>query len=45
MAFRYDRQVVFQIQLAKRIDTLPLTRDYMSMSANTRATAGLAVHA
>jgi cyclopropane-fatty-acyl-phospholipid synthase len=45
MAFRYDRQVVFQIQLAKRIDTLPLTRDYMSTSANTRATAGLAVHA
>jgi cyclopropane-fatty-acyl-phospholipid synthase len=33
MAFRYDRQVVFQIQLAKRIGTLPLTRDYMSDAA------------
>ncbi|MGH6828289.1 MAG: class I SAM-dependent methyltransferase [Rhizomicrobium sp.] len=30
MAFRHDRQVVFQIQIAKRVDSLPLTRDYMS---------------
>jgi cyclopropane-fatty-acyl-phospholipid synthase len=29
MTFRHDQQVVFQIQLAKRIDTLPVTRDYM----------------
>jgi cyclopropane-fatty-acyl-phospholipid synthase len=29
MAFRYDGEVVFQIQIAKRVDTLPLTRDYM----------------
>jgi cyclopropane-fatty-acyl-phospholipid synthase len=29
MAFRYDNKVVFQIQLAKRVDALPLTRDYM----------------
>jgi cyclopropane-fatty-acyl-phospholipid synthase len=29
MTFRYDRQVVFQIQLSKRIETLPMTRDYM----------------
>jgi len=28
MAFRYDNLLVFQIQLAKRIDTVPLTRDY-----------------
>lgn len=28
-AFRYENLMVFQIQLAKRIDTLPLTRDYM----------------
>jgi cyclopropane-fatty-acyl-phospholipid synthase len=28
-AFRYQNLVVFQIQLAKRIETLPLTRDYM----------------
>ncbi len=29
MAFRYMNLCVFQIQLAKRIDTAPLTRDYM----------------
>jgi len=29
MTFRYDHQVVFQIQLAKRIETLPVTRDDM----------------
>jgi len=29
MTFRYDRLVVFQIQLSKRIETLPMTRDYM----------------
>ena len=29
MTFRYDREVVFQIQLTKRIETLPMTRDYM----------------
>lgn len=29
MAFRYDNLMVFQIQLAKCVDTLPLTRDYM----------------
>ncbi len=28
-AFRYQRLMVFQIQLTKRIDTLPLTRDYI----------------
>jgi cyclopropane-fatty-acyl-phospholipid synthase len=30
MAFRHEHQVVFQIQIAKRVDSLPLTRDYMS---------------
>ncbi|HEV7960071.1 MAG TPA: cyclopropane-fatty-acyl-phospholipid synthase family protein [Rhizomicrobium sp.] len=30
MAFRHDHQVVFQIQIAKRVDSLPLTRAYMS---------------
>lgn len=30
MAFRHENQVVFQIQIAKRVDCLPLTRDYMS---------------
>jgi cyclopropane-fatty-acyl-phospholipid synthase len=29
MAFRHDAQVVFQIQLAKRQDAVPMTRDYM----------------
>ena len=28
-AFRYQGLVVFQIQLIKRIDALPITRDYM----------------
>jgi len=28
-AFRYQGMVVFQIQLIKRIDALPITRDYM----------------
>ena len=28
-AFRYQNLVVFQVQLAKRIKTLPITRDYM----------------
>lgn len=29
MAFRYDNMMVFQMQLAKRIDAVPITRDYM----------------
>ncbi|HML90834.1 cyclopropane-fatty-acyl-phospholipid synthase family protein [Methyloceanibacter sp.] len=29
MAFRYNNHVVFQIQLAKRQDAVPLTRDYL----------------
>jgi cyclopropane-fatty-acyl-phospholipid synthase len=29
MSFRYRGLVVFQIQMAKRIDTVPLTRDYI----------------
>ncbi|MBK8906826.1 MAG: class I SAM-dependent methyltransferase [Rhodospirillales bacterium] len=29
MAFRYDRLAVFQIQLSKSIEAVPLTRDYM----------------
>jgi cyclopropane-fatty-acyl-phospholipid synthase len=28
-AFRYTGEVVFQIQLAKKVDTIPVTRDYM----------------
>ena len=30
VTFRYSGHVVFQIQLAKRIDTVPLTRDYIT---------------
>lgn len=30
VAFRYQGLVVFQVQLVKRIDVLPLTRDYMA---------------
>jgi cyclopropane-fatty-acyl-phospholipid synthase len=29
MAFRWSGMVVFQIQIARRLDTVPLTRDYM----------------
>lgn len=29
MTFRHGNQVVFQIQLARRVDTVPMTRDYM----------------
>lgn len=29
LAFRYQKMMVFQIQLIKRVDALPLTRDYM----------------
>jgi cyclopropane-fatty-acyl-phospholipid synthase len=29
LAFRYRDHFVFQIQLAKKIDTVPLTRDYI----------------
>jgi len=30
LAFRYRGHFVFQLQLAKRIDTVPLTRDYLA---------------
>jgi cyclopropane-fatty-acyl-phospholipid synthase len=40
MAFRHDGQVVFQIQLAKRQDALPLTRDYMVDNERTMRFAG-----
>jgi cyclopropane-fatty-acyl-phospholipid synthase len=40
MAFRYDGQVVFQIQLAKRQDAVPLTRDYMVDDERTMRFAG-----
>ncbi len=42
MTFRHDFQVVFQIQLTKRLDTLPYTRDYMLESERTMRFAGRA---
>jgi cyclopropane-fatty-acyl-phospholipid synthase len=40
MGFRHDGLVVFQIQLAKRVETLPLTRDYMFETERTMRFAG-----
>ena len=40
MAFRRDGLVVYQIQMTKRIDTLPLTRDYMFEMERTMRFAG-----
>jgi len=35
MGFRCDHLVVFQIQLTRAIDALPITRDYMVDSERT----------
>jgi cyclopropane-fatty-acyl-phospholipid synthase len=40
MTFRYDREVVFQIQLSKRIETLPMARDYMLDAEREMSFAG-----
>ena len=37
MAFRYWNQAVFQMQIAKRQDAVPLTRDYVTDWERTRA--------
>ncbi len=37
MSFRHWDQMVFQIQLAKRVDTVPLTRDYIHEWERARA--------
>lgn len=34
MAFRHQGMMVFQIQLAKRVDAVPITRDYISREEN-----------
>ena len=39
IGFRYGKQMVFQMQLSKNIDTLPLCRDYMAETEKTLATA------
>ena len=41
MGFRHEGLVVFQVQLAKRIDALPMTRDYMLESERTMRFAGV----
>jgi len=40
ISFRREGQVVYQIQITKRIETLPLTRDYMFESERTMRFAG-----
>ena len=39
MAFRHQGLMVFQVQFSKRIDALPLTRDYMLPKAQERSRA------
>jgi len=36
LGFRYGDLMVFQVQLSKRLDTLPITRDYMMPQASAR---------
>ena len=38
LAFRYHGHIVFQMQIAKRVDTVPLTRDYITDWERTIAT-------
>ncbi|HSM95698.1 MAG TPA: cyclopropane-fatty-acyl-phospholipid synthase family protein [Rhizomicrobium sp.] len=40
MAFRHEGQVVFQVQLARKVDSLPITRDYMLEDERTMRFAG-----
>ena len=40
MGFRHQGLVVFQLQLAKRIDALPITRDYMMTAPASQEVAG-----
>jgi len=39
LAFRRDTSLVFQMQMAKAVDTVPLTRDYITDWERTHATA------
>ena len=40
MAFRHDGEVVFQVQIVRRQDAVPLTRDYMLEEERTMRFAG-----
>jgi cyclopropane-fatty-acyl-phospholipid synthase len=44
-AFRYQGHAVFQIQLARRIDTVPLTRDYIGEHERHTGKSGMAARA
>jgi cyclopropane-fatty-acyl-phospholipid synthase len=44
MSFRHRGMVVFQIQLARRIDAVPLTRDYIGQAEARLKRAEAAVH-
>ena len=39
IAFRYQGHMVWQMQMARRVDTVPLTRDYMFDREQALATA------
>jgi cyclopropane-fatty-acyl-phospholipid synthase len=41
MTFRHDHLVVFQIQITKTVDALPITRDYMGEAERSMRFAGL----
>ncbi len=40
VAFRYMNQMVFQVQIARRQDAVPLTRDYMASGERLKNVAG-----
>ena len=40
MSFRFDGLMVFQLQMSREIDTVPLTRDYMVDEERRLAAAG-----
>jgi cyclopropane-fatty-acyl-phospholipid synthase len=40
VAFRYMNQMVFQIQIARRQDAVPLVRDYMASGERLKNVAG-----
>ena len=42
VSFRYQNMAVFQIQLAKRVDAVPLTRDYLYVHERGEERAGAA---
>ena len=39
-AFRCEGVVVYQLQLSRRVDTLPITRDYMGREEQRLGTVG-----